>query len=254
LFTFIKNKQIAMTITPEVKIFSKPKKVCKAVAKEILKLTLESSQSRFDIALSGGSTPKKLFKIMAADFAEKIPWERIHFWWGDERCVPPTDENSNFKLANDFLFSQVQVPSENLHRIKGENDPEAETARYAAEIEENLNYRGDAPVFDMVILGLGEDGHTASIFPDQIELFEDENICALSRHPITGQNRITLTGKVLNNANRVFFLVTGANKALRISEIMNDDEAAKLLPAYYISPKNGSLIWYLDEEAAARII
>jgi 6-phosphogluconolactonase len=242
-----------MTATPEVKIFSKPKKVCKAVAKEILNLTQQSSQSRFDIALSGGSTPKKLFKILASEFSGKIPWGRIHFWWGDERCVPPESDDSNFKLANDYLFSEIPIPRENLHRIKGENQPEKEVLRYAGEIEKNLNYRGDNPVFDLVILGLGEDGHTASIFPDQIELFEDENICALSQHPITGQNRITLTGKVLNNASRVFFLVTGANKALRISEIMNDDEAAKLLPAYYISPKNGTLIWFLDDEAASGI-
>ncbi len=242
-----------MTNIPEVKIFSKPKKVCKAAAKEILKLTQESSQLRFDIALSGGSTPKRLFKILASDFSELIQWERIHFWWGDERCVPPDSENSNFKLAMDYLFSYINIPEENLHRIKGENDPEKEVERYAEEIQKNLNYRGENPVFDMVILGLGEDGHTASIFPDQIELFEDEKICALSQHPITGQNRITLTGKVLNNASRVFFLVTGANKAQRISEIMNDDEAAKLLPAYYISPKNGTLIWFLDEEAAVRI-
>ncbi len=242
-----------MTTIPEVKIFSKPKKVCKAVAKEILKLTQESSQAKFDIALSGGSTPQKLFKVLDSEFSDKIPWNRIHFWWGDERCVSPESENSNYKLANDYLFSRISIPEENIHRIKGENVPEKEALRYANEIEKFLNYRGDAPVFDIVILGLGEDGHTASIFPDQIELFEDENICAVSQHPLTGQNRITLTGKVLNNASRVFFLVTGATKALRISEIMNDDEAAKLLPAYYISPKNGSLVWYLDEEAAAQI-
>ncbi|MCG6190708.1 6-phosphogluconolactonase [Maribellus maritimus] len=242
-----------MTTIPEVKIFSKPKKVCEAVAREILKLTQESPQKRFDVALSGGTTPKKLFKILAAEFSAEIPWERIHFWWGDERCVPPQDDESNFKMTDEFLFAKIAVPKENIHRIKGENIPEVEALRYADEIAQNLNYRGENPVFDLIILGLGEDGHTASIFPDQIELFENENICAASQHPITGQNRITLTGKVLNNASRVFFLVTGANKALRISEIMNDDEAAKLLPAYYISPKNGELIWYLDEEAASRI-
>jgi len=131
--------------------------------------------------------------------------------------------------------------------------PKKEVIRYTHEIENNLNYRGENPVFDLVILGLGEDGHTASIFPDQIELFEDKNICAASKHPITGQNRITLTGRVLNNASRVFFLVTGEKKAQRISEIMNDDEAAKLLPAYYISPKNGELTWFIDEAAASKI-
>ena len=242
-----------MTAKTEVKIFAKPKKVFKAIAKEIFHFTQESNQPRFNIALPGGNTPKKLFAVLSEKYKESIPWERIHFWWGDERCVLPDDDASNFKLAYDYLFSKINLPEENIHRIKGENAPVKEVIRYTQEIEENLNYRGVNPVFDLVILGLGEDGHTASIFPDQIELFEEEHICAHSKHPITGQNRITLTGRVLNNASRIFFLVIGENKAQRISEIMNDDEAAKLLPAYYISPENGELIWFLDDAAAAKI-
>ena len=242
-----------MAATTEVKIFPKPKKVCKAIAKAIYEITFESSQPTLNIALSGGETPKILFEVLNKKYDTKIPWERIHFWWGDERCVPPENENSNFKAANDLLFSKINIPKENIHRIKGENVPEKEVVRYKKEIEENLNYRGNNPVFDLVILGLGEDGHTASIFPDQVELFEEENICAVSQHPLTGQFRITLTGRVLNNSSRIFFLVTGANKAQRISEIMNDDEAAKLLPAYYISPENGTVIWFLDEPAATKI-
>lgn len=242
-----------MSTSTEVKISSKPKKVVKSVAKEIINLTQESPQPRFDIVLSGGSTPKKLYRILAEKFADSIPWERIHFWWGDERCVPPENDDSNFKLANDYLFSHVPVPKENIHRLKGENDPEEESVRYTYEIQENLNYRGENPVFDLVLLGLGEDGHTASIFPDQLELFEKESICAVTSHPITGLPRLTLTGRVLNNANRVFFIVTGENKSMRISEIMNNEEAAKLLPAYYIEPENGSVIWFLDEAAASKI-
>lgn len=237
----------------EVKIYAQAQKVCEALASEIAHFIQESTQPRFDIALSGGSTPKLLYEILQKEYASKIPWERIHFWWGDERCVSPDNNNSNFKMANDVFLSKIQIPAENIHRIKGENLAEDEVMRYTLEIEENLNYRGDAPVFDLIILGLGEDGHTVSIFPDQIELFEDENICAQTKHPITGQARITLTGKVLNNASRVFFLVTGENKSMRVSEIMNDDEAAKLLPAYYISPENGELIWFLDEAAASKI-
>ncbi|MCD6354372.1 MAG: 6-phosphogluconolactonase [Prolixibacteraceae bacterium] len=214
----------------------------------------ESQQLRFDIALSGGNTPKELFTILGENFASKVPWERIHFWWGDERCVPPTDKESNFKMANEFLFSKISIPEKNIHRIKCENDATEEAERYARELEENLNSRGKHPVFDLLILGLGVDGHTASIFPDQIELFEEEQICTVTHHPETGQKRITLTGKVLNHANRIFFLVTGTNKAQRISEIMNDDEAAKRLPAYYISPKKGSLIWFIDDAAAAKIM
>ena len=243
-----------MATSTEVKIFSKPKNVYRALAEELLHLTKESPQPFFNVALSGGQTPKNFFKILAEDFAELIPWKRIHFWWGDERCVPPDDENSNFFQTNKYLFSNIDIPENNIHRIRGEENPEEEAKRYTHEIEENLNYRGYNPVFDVIILGLGEDGHTASIFPDQLELFEEEKICTVSEHPLSSKKRITLTGRVLNNANRIFFLVTGSKKALRISEIMNDDEAAKLLPAYYISPKNGTLIWFLDEAAAEKIM
>ncbi|WP_372931995.1 6-phosphogluconolactonase [Mariniphaga sediminis] len=242
-----------MATTTEVKIFPTPKKVCKAVAHEIQKLTHGSSQSRFDIALSGGKTPKKLFEILVKKYKDSIPWERIHFWWGDERCVSPNSDESNFKMASDILFQYVGIPSKNIHRIKGENPPEEEATRYAAEIDKNLNHRGESPVFDLILLGLGDDGHTASIFPDQLEIFEESRNCVATRHPLSGQNRITLTGKVLNNANRVYFLVTGESKSMRVSEIMNNDEAAKLLPAYYIVPQNGLLIWFIDEPAASKI-
>jgi 6-phosphogluconolactonase len=242
-----------MSFTTEVKIYHDQKEVVKALAKAIYKLSKSSEQHRFNILLSGGNSPTELFKRLAKKYAETIEWERIHLWWGDERCVSPENENSNFKQANDFLITQVAIPVENIHRIKGENNPDDEAIRYAEEIKQNLNFRGDNPVFDLVLLGLGEDGHTASIFPDELELFEDERICAVATHPLSGQKRITITGKVLNNSNRVFFLVTGSNKAQRVSEIMNDDDAAKLLPAYYISPTNGDLIWFIDEAAAQKI-
>ncbi|WP_321372125.1 6-phosphogluconolactonase [uncultured Draconibacterium sp.] len=237
----------------EVKIFSKPKNVYKAIAKELIKMVQNSNQEIFDIALSGGNSPKGLFKKISKKYADQIPWERIHLWWGDERCVPPTDEQSNYKMTVDYLISNIDIPEDNIHRIRGEEDPEKEALRYSKEMQDTLNSRGKDPVFDLIILGLGDDGHTASIFPDQLELFEYEQNCAVAVHPLTGQKRITITGNVLNNANQVFFLVTGSNKALRISEIMNDNDAAQLLPAYYISPTNGILTWFLDDEAAAQI-
>lgn len=237
----------------EVKIFATPKKVYKSIAKEILRLTQNSTQAHFHIALSGGNSPKGLFKKISKKYADVIQWERIHFWWGDERCVSPNSEASNYKMASDYLLSKISIPESNIHRIKGEIEPELEAIRYSAEINETLNSREDIPVFDLIILGLGDDGHTASIFPDQIELFEDKKICVVAQHPLSGQKRISLTGQVLNNANRIFFLVSGENKAMRVSEIMNDNDAAKLLPAYYISPKNGELIWFLDEPAASKI-
>ncbi|MDX8341045.1 6-phosphogluconolactonase [Draconibacterium sp. IB214405] len=237
----------------EVKIYSKPKNVYNAIAKEIIKMVQNSNQEIFDIALSGGYSPKGLFKKISKKYAEQVPWQRIHLWWGDERCVPPTDEQSNYKMTVDYLISNINIPENNIHRIQGEQDPELEALRYSKEMEDTLNSRGKNPVFDLIILGLGDDGHTASIFPDQLDLFEHEQNCAVAVHPLTGQKRITITGNVINNANQVFFLVTGTNKALRISEIMNDNDAAQLLPAYYISPENGTLTWFLDEEAAAQI-
>jgi 6-phosphogluconolactonase len=242
-----------MAVSIEVKIYPELKKLSRAVAGEIDKIVQSSLQQQFHLALSGGNTPKKLFKILAEDYKDKIPWERIHFWWGDERCVSPISDESNFKMANDLLFTQVPVPSKNIHRIKGENFPQEEAERYAGEISKNLLSRNGFPVFDLILLGLGDDGHTASIFPDRMNLLDDSHITAVAEHPQTGQKRITLTGKVLNNANRVFFLITGENKALRISEIMNNEEAAKKLPANYIDPTHGELIWFLDEAAASKI-
>lgn len=237
----------------EVRIYKNPKKVYNAIAKSIVLLTQESNQKIFDIALSGGNSPKGLFKKMSKKYHDRIPWERIHFWWGDERCVPPGDEQSNYKMAVDYLFSRIEIPKKNIHRIRGEEDPTKEAKRYSAELTESLISRGKDPVFDLIILGIGDDGHTASIFPDQLELFEYPENCAVAEHPLSGQKRITITGTVLNNANRIYFLVTGESKAMRVSEIMNDSEAAKLLPAYYIAPTNGELIWFLDEEAASMI-
>ena len=237
----------------EVRIFTKPKNAYNAIAKEIIKLILSSNQEVFDIALSGGNTPKAFFKKLSKKYADQIPWERIHFWWGDERCVSLKSDESNYKMTNYYLLSNISIPEENIHRINGEKIPDNEAIRYASEIKGNLNFRGKNPVFDLILLGLGDDGHTASLFPDRFEIFEDENICAVAHHPITAQKRITLTGDAINNANRIFFLVTGESKAMRVSEIMNDNDTAKLLPAYYISPQNGELIWFLDEPAASKI-
>jgi len=239
--------------TTEVRIFESIENVYDAIAGEIVKITQESTQEIFDIALSGGNTPKGLFTFISENYAKSIPWKRIHIWWGDERCVPPNDEQSNYKMTYDLLLSKVDIPSSNVHRIKGEEDPVKEAARYSKEMESTLNARGKDPVFDIILLGIGDDGHTASIFPDQLELFEFEGCCSVTRHPLSGQKRITITGNVLNNSNRIFFLVTGLNKAMRVSEIMNDNEAAKLLPAYYISPENGEVIWFMDEAAASKI-
>ncbi len=242
-----------MTTETEVRIFETPKKVYKAIAKEIVKHAQKTNQPRFDIALSGGNSPKGLFKKMSKKYRDLIPWDRIHFWWGDERCVSPHDAESNYKMTVDYLLSKINIPKENIHRIKGERSPVEEAQRYSEEITLNLNSRNEIPVFDLIILGMGGDGHTASIFPNQMELLNSDKICEVALHPNSGQKRITLSGRVINNANRIFFLVTGENKAIRISEIMNDTDAAKQLPAYHIAANSGRLIWFLDDAAASKI-
>lgn len=236
-----------------VHIYTGPKDVSKSVARKIKKMILKSKQERFDIALSGGTTPRKLFKRLAKKYADDIPWDRVHFWWGDERCVEPDSEQSNYNMAREALFEKINIAKDNIHRIIGENNPKDETVRYAAEMKEGLTMKNGLPVFDLVLLGLGDDGHTASIFPGQLHLFNTEKWCAVSNHPQTGQKRITLTGKVINNARHIFFVVTGTGKASRISEIMNDDQLSKEYPASYVEPKHGSVAWFIDEDAASEI-
>ena len=210
-----------------------------------------SSKPKLNIALSGGSTPKALFNYLSKNFALKIDWNKIHFFWGDERCVPPDDEQSNYKLANDFLFTRVNLPRENIYRIFGENDAEYEAERYSNIINEKVDSIFNLPSFDIVILGLGEDGHTASIFPNQMEILNSDNNCMVALHPISNQKRITLTGRVINNSKKILFLVSGKSKQKVVSEILNENGNFSAYPASYISPQNGRLTWLLDKQAAA---
>ena len=208
-----------------------------------------SGDSEFHVAISGGSTPNVLFSALASKYADSILWQKTHFWWVDERMVPPGDSESNYGAANKFLFSKIVIPAENIHRIKGENDPLTEADNYSHQITKTLKIQSGQPVFDLVFLGIGEDGHTASIFPNQLDLLTSDKICEVAHHPVTNQIRVTLTGQVLNNAAKICFLVTGANKAGRLSEIWLNDEKALQLPASHIHPINGELFWYADKSA-----
>lgn len=205
------------------------------------------------VALSGGSTPKILFDLLATEFKMAIDWNRIHLYWGDERCVQPTDDESNFKMTQDRLISKVAIPEENIHRVKGETNPDEEAARYSSEIEKHLEKKNGLPVFDIIILGMGSDGHTASIFPHEIELLESDAICAVANHPESGQKRVTLTGQVINAAKSVCFLVTGEGKKEKVREIIKKEDSASDYPAAHIKVNDGELIWFLDDSAAAEL-
>jgi 6-phosphogluconolactonase len=241
-----------MNENKEVKIFPNAQDLAEAFAFELFQMT-RSSKQRLDIALSGGSTPKLLFKVLANQYADKIPWERIHFWWGDERCVSPTHEDSNFGMTQEFLLSKINIDADNIHRVKGELPPEEAAADYILQIQSNLNEREDWPVFDLIILGMGDDGHTASIFPHEMELLTSDKICEVATHPESGQKRVSLTGNVINNANRIYFLISGKAKAKPLSAIMNNLKSANKLPSYHIEPKQGQIIFFLDNPAASEI-
>ncbi len=192
--------------------------------------------------------------MLAKDYKNKIDWMKVNIFWVDERCVPPDDEESNFGMTKKILLNKVSLPESNVHRIFGENEPQKEAIRYSEIIKYNLNFKNGFPVFDLILLGVGDDGHTASIFPDQMKLLNSKNICGVAIHPVSRQKRITLTGKIINNAERIYFLVTGKSKAIIISEILNKKDGYLKYPAAHINSDSGNVSWYLDKDAAGLIM
>jgi 6-phosphogluconolactonase len=235
-----------------VKVFSSPHEVAMKFAEELVSLINDyvKVQKPVSIALSGGSTPEILFKILSENYSKTVSWQYVHFFWGDERCVLPTDPESNFGMVSSVLLSKIEIPEKNVHRIKGESNPIQEAIRYSDEISCFAGKRAGIPVFDIVLLGLGEDGHTASIFPDNLRLIESDKICDVAVHPLSKQKRITITGRVINNAHKVIFLVTGRKKAEVVEKILKNIPPAQNYPASFIVPVYGNLCWFLDQDAA----
>jgi len=223
-----------------------------SLAEKVIGLVMASVQEghRFNIALSGGSTPRVLFEKMAS--VTEIPgWlEQVNFFWVDERCVPPEHHESNYRMTDETLFKHFSFSYANVYRMMGEEEPRAEADRYEALLRSQLPVREGLPCFDLVLLGMGTDGHTASIFPDQMQLMHSGRLCEVARHPETGQQRITLTGPVINHADKVFFMITGENKASVLVSILGDGIDRENFPAAHIKPVHGELVWYVDKEAA----
>ena len=238
----------------EINISQNQNELAWDMARELVGLLNAASRRKkpVSVALSGGSTPKLLFSILGDNFSTLVRWEYVHFFWSDERCVPPDDQESNFGAAKSLLFDKINIPERNIHRIKGEDNPEDEAARYSAEILEILGQMDGLPVFDFVSLGLGEDGHTASIFPANNNLFLSEKICEVTSHPVSGQKRITLTGSVINNAVNILFLVSGSSKAPIVSEII-ESPGISVYPAASVEPVHGTLRWFIDIDAASML-
>ncbi len=241
----------------EIKIHPQPEALAEALALELQKASKQACDTgrTFNLVLAGGSTPRAVYQVLARPAFEKsIPWKCVHFFWGDERCVPPDHADSNYHMARETLLDPLAISAENIHRIRGENDPQVEAARYAEEIKNNLKPQSSQlPRFDWILLGLGADGHTASLFPGGEPIVEPSGCCAVAIQPQSGQKRITLTSRVLNSAKRVSFIVTGKSKAQVVAEILNELPESQNYPAAHVHPEQGTLEWFLDADAAEQL-
>jgi len=207
----------------------------------------------FSIALSGGSTPKVVFEYLAAHFVGEIAWEKVQVFWSDERCVPPDSLESNYRMAKGSLLDRVPIPANQVFRMQGEADPAAEAVRYTEAVHQSIPHSNGFPVFDLLMLGLGDDGHTASIFPHNSHLFYSEHPFEVADHPQSGQQRITVTGQTINHANAVVFIATGAAKAEMVANVLKKRAGWEKLPAALVNPEAGRLVWLLDEAAAGEL-
>ena len=235
-------------IQPKILIFDTPVELVEAFTDYFIKL-IKNKEGIFNVALSGGSTPKVWFENLATIRKKDVPWERVHFYWGDERCVPPDHLDSNYGMTKTFLLDHIDIPAKNIHRIHGELPPDLAAKNYALELAQNLPM-DHYPIFDLIILGMGDDGHTASIFPHQIDLWDSSATCVVASHPVSGQHRISLSGNVINKAHSVAFLITGNTKAKKVSEVIGKKPPALGYPASFVAPSPGTLYWFLDSSAA----
>lgn len=209
-----------------------------------------AARKKFTVALSGGSTPARLYSLLGSDeYCEKITWQGVHVFWTDERAVPKEHPESNYRLADTSLLSKVPLPAGNIHRIRGEEEPRSAAQRYEEEIRQFFGGT-QVPVFDLVILGAGEDGHTASLFPGSAPLNERVRLAAPVLMDRPKIDRVTLTLPVLNHAAHILFLVSGRKKGDILRELL-EGEHRDTYPAGLVQPVNGSLEWLVDKDAAA---
>lgn len=238
----------------DVRIFPDLHKASQALAERLVEVARDvlAAKGRFALALSGGKTPRYLYTFLARECSSEISWERVHLFWSDERCVSQESEDSNFAMAYKALISEVPLPSQNIHRIPAEiNPPEKAAGNHERMIREFFKpEEEDSFLFDAMILGVGEDGHTASLFPESSALAEKSHWVLAVNAPssFSPQKRITLTFPLINRSRNIFFLVSGAKKRKVVREILRNPETARrLYPAAMIHPL-GSVAWYIDRE------
>lgn len=229
--------------------FDYPRDLVERVIEDLITLS-HSKKEAVHIVLSGGSTPKQIFELLTnSHYATKVNWKKCHFWWGDERCVPADDPESNYGEAKKLLFDVLpNLPRENIHPIDGVINPDQSTIFYTSEIRRHVEVANHLPIFDWIWLGMGDDGHTASLFVDGVPL-DDDCWTAVAQHPVSRQKRVTITMSVINAAKRVTFLVTGKSKAEMVATILESGSHYLTYPAKHVAPTDGVLEWYLDQSS-----
>jgi 6-phosphogluconolactonase len=237
---------------PEIKIVADAAELSRAGAADFEQAARSAVQARgrFTVSLSGGSTPRGLYSQLARD-ANKLPWDKMYLFWGDERHVPPDDKDSNYRMVRETLLSQAPIPPDHVYRMHAEN---TDAGRVAEEYEHTLQQffglkAGELPRFDLVLLGLGPDGHTASLFPGSVALQERSRLVLANWVQKFGHYRLTLTAPVLNNAAEIIFLVSGGEKTAALRSVLYSDASAEQFPAKLIAPLNGRLLWLVDRAA-----
>jgi len=231
-------------------VFDDPEQLAHAAAAKFVEYAKESHE-RYCVSLAGGNTPRRVYELLATEpYSAEIDWSRVHLFFGDERAVPPAHPDSNYAMVAEALISKVSIPPANVHRIPAERGAYESATAYEDHLREF--FAGQTwPRFDLVLLGMGEDGHTASLFPGSEALEETSRWVVATRNVQTATDRITLTLPVFNEAKHVMFLVVGKKKAQRLKEALRPKPEADLLPAQAIKPTNGTLEWLVDADAAS---
>ncbi|MBV9481035.1 MAG: 6-phosphogluconolactonase [Acidobacteria bacterium] len=246
-----------MSLSPEVSIFDNPDALFRAAAENFAKLAHAAvlAKGSFTVALSGGSTPRGLYSLLAQQYLSSIQWQKIYFFWGDERHVPPDHPDSNYRMAYEALLSKVPTDRAKVFRVHSEN---SDANRAAIDYEQTLStafglQKLEVPRFDLILLGLGPDGHTASLFPHSAALRERSRLVVANWVEKFNTDRITFTLPVLNHAANVHFLVSGKDKAAAVESVFDGNSEASDVPAKLVEPRHGRLVWLLNEDAAVRI-
>lgn len=236
-------------LTPEIKVLPTPDALAQEAAERFAmhaRIAIEQT-GRFSVALSGGSTPKALHKCLAAKpLRDQIDWTRVQIFFGDERCVPPDHADSNYRMARETLLSQVPIPGDNIYRVRGEIEPADAAQEYGQLLKEKFADGG----LDLVLLGMGPDGHTASLFPHTAALTESKHRCVANHVEKLNAWRITMTAPFINRAAAVMLLVAGADKARRLESVFHSEPNPQEQPVQMIAPGSGKLAWLLDAAAA----